>query len=60
MTDSPAYINPTDPAEQPILSRLLHIRDALSLLKSDRSSHIKSQDVLNYYNVSRRLASRWM
>ncbi|KAK5110724.1 hypothetical protein LTR62_005601 [Meristemomyces frigidus] len=50
MTDSPAYRLPLDPQEQPILDRILHIRDNLSLLKQDRSTHIKSQDVIHHYN----------
>ena len=49
MTDSPAYRLPNDPAEQPILDKILLIRDHLSLLKSDRSTYVKSQDVLKYY-----------
>ncbi|KAK4575351.1 hypothetical protein LTR86_001205 [Recurvomyces mirabilis] len=50
MTDSPAYRFPLDAQEQPILDRILNIRDNLSLLKQDRSTHIKSQDVVQYYN----------
>ncbi|KAK5167898.1 hypothetical protein LTR04_007006 [Oleoguttula sp. CCFEE 6159] len=50
MTDSPTVRLPLDPQEQPILERLLEIRDSLSLLKSDRSTYVRSQDVLTYYN----------
>jgi len=50
MTDSPAQRVPLDPAEQPILDKLLNIRDHLSVLKSDRSTYIKSDDVVNYYD----------
>lgn len=50
MTDSPAYRNPIDAREQPILDRILNIRDHLSLLKQDRSTYVKSQDVIKYYN----------
>ncbi|KAK1040554.1 hypothetical protein LTR33_015796 [Friedmanniomyces endolithicus] len=50
MTDSPAYRSPTDPKEQPILDRILTIRDHLSILKLDRSTYVKSQDVMTYYN----------
>ncbi|KAK0776253.1 hypothetical protein LTR75_016315 [Friedmanniomyces endolithicus] len=50
MTDSPAYRLPTDPKEQPILDRILTIRDHLSILKLDRSTYVKSQDVMTYYN----------
>lgn len=47
--DSPAVPVPLDPREQPILDRLLRTRDALLLLKQDKSSYIKSQDVLPLY-----------
>ena len=50
MTDSPAYALPLDPQEQPILDRILTIRDHLSILKQDRSTYVKSQDVVKYYN----------
>jgi len=50
MTDSPAYRLPLDPKEQPILDRILTIRDHLSILKQDRSTYVKSQDVVKYYN----------
>ncbi|KAK5127642.1 hypothetical protein LTR85_006983 [Meristemomyces frigidus] len=50
MTDSPAFRVPLDPSEQPILDRILHIRDNLSILKGDRTSYVKSSDVLKYYN----------
>ena len=47
--DSPAVPVPLDPQEQPILERLLRTRDALLLLKQDKSSYIKSRDVLPLY-----------
>lgn len=47
--ESPALPVPLDPQEQPILERLLHIRDALLLLKQDKSSYIKSRDVFPRY-----------
>lgn len=50
MTDSPAVRVPLDPKEQPILDRVLIIRDHLSLLKQDRSTYVKSADVVKYYN----------
>ncbi|PGH00254.1 hypothetical protein AJ79_08268 [Helicocarpus griseus UAMH5409] len=50
MTDSPAVSAPLDPQEQPILDQLLVIRDALLLLKQDKSRYIKSQDVLHYHD----------
>jgi hypothetical protein len=49
MTDSPFVRSPLDPNEQPILDRLLGLRDQLSVLKSDRSSYIRTQDVLDLY-----------
>lgn len=50
MSDSPAVQAPLDPKEQPILDCLLHIRDKLSLLKQDKSTYIKSRDVLSLYD----------
>ena len=49
MTDSPAVRVPLDPREEPILGRLLDLRDHLSLLKGDRSTYIKAQDVESLY-----------
>ncbi|KAI9879531.1 MAG: hypothetical protein M1830_006120 [Pleopsidium flavum] len=49
MTDSPAVQAPLDPKEQPILDSLLQIRDRLSLLKQDKSTYIKSHDVISLY-----------
>ena len=40
---------PLDPAEQPILDNILAIRDHLFVLKGDRSTYVKSGDVVNYY-----------
>ena len=50
MTDSPAPRIPLDPKEQPILDKLLSIRTQLELLKGDRSTYVKSQDVIDLYN----------
>lgn len=50
MTDSPFHRMPLDPKEQPILDRILAIRDHLSILKQDRSTYVKSQDVLDLYS----------
>ena len=50
MTDSPFTRGTLDPQEQPILDRLLGVRDQLSILKGDRSSYIRTQDVLDLYN----------
>ncbi|KAF9892721.1 hypothetical protein FE257_001123 [Aspergillus nanangensis] len=47
--DSPAVPAPLDPHEQPILDQLLRTRDALLLIKQDKSSYIKSRDVLPLY-----------
>lgn len=47
--ESPAVPVPLDPREQPILECLLRTRDALLLLKQDKSSYIKSRDVLPLY-----------
>ncbi|OJJ89596.1 uncharacterized protein ASPGLDRAFT_266840 [Aspergillus glaucus CBS 516.65] len=49
--DSPAVPVPRDPQEQPILERLLRTRDALLLLKRDKSSYIKSRDVIPLYEA---------
>ena len=49
MTDSPAVQAPLDPQEQPVLDSVLHIRDRLSLLKQDKTTYIKSQDVIALY-----------
>ncbi|KAL8914435.1 MAG: hypothetical protein Q9171_000940 [Xanthocarpia ochracea] len=49
MTDSPASQITLDPKEQPILDQLLATRDKLFLLKQDRSTYIKSHDVLDLY-----------
>jgi hypothetical protein len=50
MTDSPAPRIPLEPKEQPILDKLLSIRAQLELLKGDRSTYVKSQDVVDLYN----------
>lgn len=50
MSDSPAVQAPLDPRESPILDRVLFLRDKLSLLKQDKSTYIKSNDVLGLYD----------
>lgn len=50
MTDSPMRHAPLEPREQPLLDELLSIRDKLCLLKQDRSTYIKSHDVVALYN----------
>jgi hypothetical protein len=39
-----------DPKEQPILDKLQAIRTQLELLKRDRSTYVRSQDVLQLYD----------
>lgn len=50
MADSPRVNAPYDPTEQPILDRLVAIRDRLELLKRDRSTYVKSHDVIALYD----------
>ena len=49
MSDSPYSTAPLDPREKPILESLLVTRDQLLLLKEDKSTHVKSTDVLPLY-----------
>lgn len=49
MTDSPAFKAPLDPNEQPILDKLLIIRDKLLLIKQDKTKYVRSQDVTGFY-----------
>jgi hypothetical protein len=49
MSDSPYSTAPLDPREKPILDVLLVTRDKLLLLKEDKSTHVKSADVLPLY-----------
>ena len=49
MSDSPFAAAPLDSREKPILETILMIRDKLLLLKQDKSSYVKSQDVLPLY-----------
>ena len=41
---------PLDPREQPILDKLLAISTNLELLQQDKSTYVKSQDVMDLYN----------
>lgn len=50
MSDSPFAQAPLDPREKPILETLLLIRDKFLLLKQDRSTYVKSQDVIPLYD----------
>lgn len=48
--DTPSVPAPRDLREQAILARLSIIRDKLLLLKQDRSTYIRSQDVIPLYD----------
>jgi hypothetical protein len=50
MADTPSYPIPIDEREQPILESLERIRDELTLLKQDRSTYVKSSDVMVLYD----------
>ena len=50
MTDTPFLTLPVDPKEQPILDRILGIRDELAIIKADRSTYIKSDDIIGLYD----------
>jgi hypothetical protein len=49
MSDSPITTAPVGPQEKPILEKLLLTRDSLLLLKQDKSTYVKSADVLPLY-----------
>jgi hypothetical protein len=48
--DTPAVPPPRDAREQAILDQLVLIRDRLLLLKQDRTTYIRSQDVIPLYD----------
>ena len=50
MTDTPNLPLSLDPREQPILESLTKIREDLTRLKQDRTTYIKSSDVLDLYD----------
>jgi hypothetical protein len=50
MADTPTLPPPLDPRERPILESLQRIRDELTLLKTDRTTYVKSSDVLPLYD----------
>jgi len=50
MSDSPITHAPVTAQEKPILDRLLLVRDKLLLLKQDKSTYVKSADVLPLYD----------
>jgi hypothetical protein len=49
MSDSPFAALPVDPREKPILESILTIRDQLLLLKQDKSTYVKTQDIVPLY-----------
>lgn len=49
MADSPMYNAPVPAPEKPILEKLVNVRDKLLLLKQDKSTYVKSTDVLPIY-----------
>lgn len=49
MADTPNLPLPLDSREQPILDSLMRIRDELTLLKQDRTTYVKSSDVITLY-----------
>lgn len=50
MSDSPIHSAPVTASEKPILEKLLLVRDKLLLLKQDKTTYVKSQDVLPFYD----------
>lgn len=48
--DTPSTPAPRDVREQAILERLVLIRDQLMLLKLDRTTYIRSQDIIPLYD----------
>lgn len=50
MADTPTALLPIDPREQPVLDQLLAIRTSLELLKQDRTTYVKSSDVIPLYD----------
>ncbi|PMD27176.1 hypothetical protein NA56DRAFT_640914 [Hyaloscypha hepaticicola] len=50
MADTPTLPPPLDPREKPILESLMRVRDELTLLKTDRTTYVKSSDVIPLYD----------
>jgi hypothetical protein len=48
--DTPAIPAPRDARERAVMDKLVVIRDRLLLLKLDKSTYIRSQDVLPLYD----------
>jgi len=50
MADTPTLPLPLDPREAPILDNLTRVRDELTILKQDKSTYVKSSDVMIHYD----------
>ena len=50
MPECPLINAPLQPEEEPILEKLISIRDRLETLKRDRSTYVKSCDVVPLYD----------
>lgn len=48
--DTPAIPAPRDEGEKQVLENLTHIRDQLQLRKLDRSTYVRTQDVMVLYD----------
>ena len=48
--DTPALVPPDNSQEQRVLDRLSEIRNRLVLLKTDRTTYLRSQDVIPLYD----------
>ena len=50
MPECPLINAPLEPEEEPILEKLSSIQERLEKLKRDRSTYVKSQDVIPLYD----------
>lgn len=50
MTEFPVLEPSADMMEKPILDRILQIKDNLLVLKEDKTTYVKSNDVLDFYH----------
>lgn len=48
--DTPKIPAPRDEGEKQVLANLMHIRDQLQLRKLDRSTYVRTQDVMVLYD----------
>ena len=48
--DTPKIPAPQDEGEKQVLEKLMHIRDQLQLRKLDRSTYVRTQDVMVLYD----------